>query len=220
MRDDRRSEDKQRKLGSARRVTRPEWSVDIAVAEAMAPYADTAFVRVMGAASELTDEPPLIAAGGLTAATGLARNDPRLMRTGLRMLAAHLAATGLKSAVKSLVDRPRPHEVAEDGHHKVEPSDEPGSQRSFPSGHTAGAVAVARAVARDHRRTGRVLYGGALVAALAQLPRHAHFPSDIAVGILIGVAAEEAAHRALEAVERGEPIDNILRRVGGGAGRD
>ena len=72
----------------------------------------------------------------------------------------------------------------------------------FPSGHTAGAVAVARACARHYPPARAPAYAWAAGVAAAQVPRCAHYPSDVAGGALVGLAAEAAADRLLLALVR------------------
>ncbi|MFN2473021.1 MAG: phosphatase PAP2 family protein, partial [Sphingomicrobium sp.] len=66
---------------------------------------------------------------------------------------------------------------------------------SFPSGHTAGAVAVARAIGRDY--PGIRVPALALAAGIAavQVPRGKHYVSDVLAGAFIGLAADVAVER-------------------------
>lgn len=188
----------------AKRMSKVE-RAEVRAAKAAAPARETLPVRLLGAASELADQPPLIAICAATLAIGLAVRDRRLARTGARMLAAELVATGLKSFVKHRVDRARPHVVAEGGDYVAEPGhSHDGAYNSFPSGHTAGAVAVARAVARDYPDHRAAAYTVAAAVAAIQIPRCRHYPSDLAAGAAIGVAAEAAVRVAegLAAPER------------------
>ena len=181
---------------------------DIAVAEEAAEVQDHPAVKALGAASEMADQPPLIAVSIALLAGGLVARRPLLLRTGARMLAAHLIATGMKTMVKRSVDRTRPHVLADEGRYEVsegEGTDDP-RLNSFPSGHTAGAVAVAEAIARSAPRWAwpARIWAGAVGAI--QIPRCSHYPSDIAVGAMIGVAAD----RTVRVVERA--AISILRR--------
>jgi len=73
---------------------------------------------------------------------------------------------------------------------------------SFPSGHTAGVVAVTRAMAREYPAT--ALPGATAAAAIAVTRPMvgAHFPLDIVAGAAIGVASEWIVARAFDAVDR------------------
>jgi membrane-associated phospholipid phosphatase len=164
---------------------------DVETAKAVAPVRGTWPVRLLGAASEVADQPQLITLCAATFAAGLLLRDRRLADTGGRMLAAELIATGLKSLVKANVDRTRPYVVADGGEHVLEPGHSRESRdNSFPSGHTAGAVAVARAVARGYPDHAVAAYATAGSIAAIQIPRCRHYPSDLAAGAVVGLAAE------------------------------
>jgi membrane-associated phospholipid phosphatase len=160
-------------------------------------------VAIPGLASEAADQPPIavLAAGSL--ALGLAMRNPAMTRTGARMLAAHVIATGLKTLLKSNVDRARPSRAIEKGHKlKNGHGAEDTTLNSFPSGHTAGAVVAAESIAAE-------LPAAALPARLAagavgavQLPRGAHYMSDVLAGAAIGWLSERLADAALDAGER------------------
>lgn len=171
----------------------PLEKADVAVAQAAAPYQDTPAVKALGLVGELGDQPPLIALSVATLGWGLVARDRRLARAGARMLAAHLLATAVKNAIKTRVDRTRPFVLAEEGCYEMKPGRKRGKEStSFPSGHTAGAVAVARAVAREFPERKAAAYGAAATIAAIQIPRCAHYPTDIGAGALIGLMAEAA----------------------------
>ena len=176
--------------------------IDLAVTDALAEQRKRPWVRVLGQMSEIGDQPPLRALTLGTAAFGLAIRDPRLTRVGVRMFAAHSLATGVKTLIKRSIDRTRPDHALEAGY-SMAPGDSRKSElSSFPSGHTAGTLAVTQALARDYAATG--VPGLALSAAVAavQVPRCKHFVSDILAGALIGWATEQLSSRALDWVER------------------
>jgi membrane-associated phospholipid phosphatase len=70
---------------------------------------------------------------------------------------------------------------------------------SFPSGHSAGAVAAARAFAREYPEHGLAAVGAAGFLALLQIVRSAHYPTDVAAGIGVGLLAEKATDLAWSA---------------------
>ncbi len=172
--------------------------IDLALVEAVAPYRDHPVIRGLGTLSELADQPPLVALSLTTTAAGLIDRNPRLARAGLRMLASHALATRIKSLVKDRVDRSRPRKVVDDGEYGFDfgESDD-GEERSFPSGPSAGAVAVARALSRQYPVAAVPAGLAATVAAVVQVPRAAHFPSDVVVGTAIGLCAELLIDRSL-----------------------
>jgi membrane-associated phospholipid phosphatase len=151
-------------------------------------------VRLLEHVADLGDQPPMRILCGSVIAVGLVAGDRRLAATGLRMLAAHTLATLVKDAVKRRVDRTRPRSLARPGKDATpRPGDsEAKEETSFPSGHSAGAAAVARAFARAYPEHALPAYAAAATLALAQIPRCAHYPTDVGAGLAIGVAAEKA----------------------------
>jgi undecaprenyl-diphosphatase len=159
-------------------------------------------VRAAGMLAEVADQPPLIAIAAATTVAGLVLRRADLVRGGSRMLAAHLVATAVKAAIKHRIDRSRPaHEMA--GHPDTLRSGNSDAHElnSFPSGHTAGAVAVARAASRD-------LDGAAIPATLAagavavtQPVTGSHHFSDVVAGALIGWVSEALVSAAFDRVE-------------------
>ena len=179
---------------------------DVEVAKAVAPFRNSRMVRALGQLSELADQPPLISICSATLAWGLLSGNRRLARTGGRMLAAELLATAMKSAVKHSVDRTRPKLLVEEGRYEMAAGSRNESAiNSFPSGHTAGAVTVARAFARDYPEHAVAAYGVAAAAAAIQVPRCTHYPSDIAAGAAVGIAAEFVVSAMLDAVLPADP---------------
>lgn len=180
--------------------------IDIAVAQSAAKVQDRPLVKLLGQASEIADQPPLIAISLATLVVGLALRRPVVAVAGARMLAAHLLATGIKSQVKRAVDRTRPYVLAEEQRYVVRKAQEEDTRyNSFPSGHTAGAVAVAQAIARTHPPAAAPARLWAAAIAAIQIPRCAHYPSDVAAGAVVGIAADgvvRLAERGLQAVLR------------------
>jgi membrane-associated phospholipid phosphatase len=164
---------------------------DLAVAEQAAEVRHHPVTRALAQLSEVADQPPMLAVGALVLAGGVASGRWRAAQAGGRLLASVAVATAVKSAVKRLVVRTRPHVLADGGSYEtgwLGAVDGPHS--SFPSGHTADAVAAARAVARVYPEVLIPAYAAAAAVAAIQIPRCAHYPSDVTAGALVGVAAE------------------------------
>lgn len=148
-------------------------------------------VRIASALGEIADQPQMIAVSTATIAAGLIARRPDLVRGGARMLAAHLLATAAKSAIKHRIDRSRPRKALQDGHARFQPGHSDDHMlNSFPSGHTAGAVAVARAAAREIEGAGLPAAIGAGAIAAIQPVAGNHYLSDVIVGGAIGWIAE------------------------------
>ncbi len=164
---------------------------DHAATHKAAEHRDEPLVKATGFLAEIGDQPQMIATSVGTAVIGLALKRPDLFRGGVRMLAAHLVATAVKSAIKHSVDRARPAKAIEDGETTFEPGESHDHDfNSFPSGHTAGAVAVARAVSRDvtGAATPAALVAGAVAAA--QPVNGKHYLSDLVAGAAVGWISE------------------------------
>jgi undecaprenyl-diphosphatase len=180
-----------RKVPAAAKDATALEQADTRVTKAVAPYQESWPVRAVSAIGKLGDQPPMLAISSAVLGAGLVRGDRRMLRAGARMIAAHVIATATKNYIKHRVDRTRPHVLVEEGRYKMEPGrNQAKEETSFPSGHTAGAVAVARAFARIYPEHRRAAYAAAGVIALAQIPRCAHYPSDVAAGTAVGLAAE------------------------------
>ena len=175
--------------------------IDAALSDRLAAPS-AAVVRLGGAASEVTDQPPLVLLSIGTAAVGALRRDPAMVRAGARMLLAHAIATQAKAAIKRRVDRTRPDaakaKAKAGGKGKLKKGKRyERDENAFPSGHSAGAVAVARALARDYPSAAPVAQAGAAAAAAIQVPRGTHYPGDVLAGTLIGLSLKRRRERAL-----------------------
>lgn len=186
---------------------------DVEIGLRLARHRDRPAVRAAGAASEIADQVPLATLCAAVAGLGLATGDRRLAAAGGRMLASFALATAAKSLAKRLVSRTRPNQVLAEGHYEVAPrGPEGGPWHSFPSGHTAGSVAVAAAFGRAYPGAVVPAFGAAAAIAAVQVPRGAHFPLDLAAGALIGLAAEAVVDRAWPALAR--PARSALSGAG------
>jgi membrane-associated phospholipid phosphatase len=190
---------------AARRASKLE-RIDAALSTELMRHRENRAVRVLGLISEAADQPPLFGASFAAIGAGAVLRSPRLFRAGLRMLASELVATGIKGAVKHHVNRTRPHKMLEDGRYDLhtdgEGSKDEGPWNSFPSGHTAGAVATGRAVSREYPDAAPAAGLSALLVAAIQLPRGKHFVSDVIAGALIGTASEALVHAAAQRLGR------------------
>jgi membrane-associated phospholipid phosphatase len=149
----------------------------------------------MGAASEIGDQPQMRLLCAANIGIAVIRRDNRLLKTGIKMLSAHTLAIWAKSGVKSVVNRTRP-ESGDDPAVRWGDSDAH-EENSFPSGHSAGAVSVAEAFARNYPNHALAARTAAFVVAAVQVPRGTHYAGDVAAGVVIGFAAEKASEAAL-----------------------
>ena len=165
----------------------PEWLLEAeridravydAVADTPTPRLDDAMRRLSNAAnySRLS-----LAAAAVLATTGGPRGR-RAARSGLTAVAG--TATFVNVAVKPLGRRRRPErdddEVAPGRIVRM-----PGS-RSFPSGHTAAAVAFATGVSRVLPAAGAPLHLLAALVGYSRVHTGVHYPGDVVAGALLG----------------------------------
>jgi undecaprenyl-diphosphatase len=154
--------------------------------------------------ADMGDQPQLRALCGAIIVSGLVSRDRTLVRAGARMLAAHTLATWAKNFVKHRVDRRRPRSAGDPRRdHRLAPGrSKEKEETSFPSGHAAGASAVARAFAREYPEHALPATAAGAVLSLAQIPRCAHYPTDVGAGIAIGLASEAVVNAGMAFLDR------------------
>jgi undecaprenyl-diphosphatase len=124
-------------------------------------------------------------------------------RRGRKAAAAGLASVAVAQVVsngvcKQLVDRRRPPRewIPHD-----EVDDRPDSS-SFPSGHTAAALAFTAAVIPAWPLAGALCAVPAAIVAVERVQSGAHYPSDVSAGAAIGLASAWLTRRAPRLVLR------------------
>jgi membrane-associated phospholipid phosphatase len=162
-----------------------------------APYIDTLPVKALGLISKVGDQPELRTISGALIVVGTLAGKDRLVKAGARMMIAHEAATAAKDLVKTEIDRKRPRSADERTQKEPKKGTHTAKEMtSFPSGHSAGAIAAARAFSREFPEYGPVAVGAAAFIALLQILRSAHYPTDVVAGLALGLAAEALVDRA------------------------
>lgn len=165
--------------------------IDIALGLALARGKDHAGIRLLATLSEGGSWEALLTLSAGTLACGLATGNRPMASTGRRMLGAGILASLTKTTIKRLVHRTRPNVMMETGTYArgwFGPNE--GPWQSFPSGHAAVTVAVARALGRAYPELRTTALAGAAGIVAVQVLRGAHFPADVVAGTLIGLAAE------------------------------
>ena len=111
-----------------------------------------------------------------------------------------LFAEGLSELLKRVVGRKRPVLYTPEG---ASVAGEPKNQQSWPSGHAAGAAAIAASywltrnrISQDGQNDayGWMLAASAVGVAALRVAAAKHFPSDVIPGLLIGVASAGLVH--------------------------
>lgn len=160
--------------------------------------------------TQIADQPPLVAVSALALVLGQVCGNRRLTEAGARLMLAVVATTALKSGVERLVARTRPNAVLDgDVYRRKLGGSALKANKSFPSGHTADAVAAARALARVYPEAAGLFWAAAAFIALAQLPSGAHYPSDLLAGALVGLAGEAASDHLVTAMPMLAPARHV-----------
>lgn len=191
-----------KKKTKAKHALRKVERTDLKVARKAAISKEKPVGQWMRRFAELGDQPPLVAISLGVIAAGLVGGHDRLRRTGFRMLTAHSLSTIAKLAVKDRVDRTRPGALDEKSYRLQKGTSRDGRLRSMPSGHSAGIVAVAGAIAADYPGTAVPGAAASAAVAAAQLPSRNHYMSDIIVGAGIGLAVNGLARWLIPPQER------------------
>ena len=135
--------------------------------------------RYVSVLSDLGEGLGWVAGGAALAILG----GPKGRRAALATAFASLAATYVVQArVKPLFRRVRPFVNREARVVGIKPPD-----HSFPSGHTASSFAAATALAFYYPKAAPLAYGVAVGVGASRVHLGVHFPSDAAVGGVIGI---------------------------------
>ncbi len=175
-------------MGNKTNAAEPLFEIDGKARKLFKPYRTSLPVKAIGQFGDVGDQMPLRVICVCVFGLGLLRGDARMMRAGVRMLVSHELATLAKNTVKRRVDRTRPRRAKK----VVRPrkgNDTGKEVTSFPSGHSAGSMAVACAFAAEYPGHRVAALGTAGSVGLAQIPPCAHYPSDVAAGMTIGAMA-------------------------------
>lgn len=185
---------------------------DVALSVEAGQLRDHPAVETLGFLSEISDQPPAFTLAAAATVAGILTRRSRLAEGGARALASLWLATQIKGRIKSAVVRTRPHKLLEEGHYEtgVNGPDEH-DYNSFPSGHTADAVAAARAMGRVAPRAKGPLLAAAGIVGLVQVPRAKHHLTDVVAGAIVGLVAEAAVHAVFEAVRARPRLRVALR---------
>nr|WP_232541717.1 bifunctional phosphatase PAP2/diacylglycerol kinase family protein [Nocardia bovistercoris] len=186
-----------------RRVGHIDRAISGAVAELPATAADAVILRLTH-----TADYGLLWTG---IAAALATRPGSTRRAALRgMVALGGASFVVNVILKSLVARRRPAAELLPVYRRL--VNQPTSS-SFPSGHSAAAVAFATAVALETPRTGLVLAPLAATVAYSRVHTGVHWASDVAVGATVGGAVAMATRRWWPVRESDEAKARIVREV-------
>ena len=181
-----------------RQAGREAGAAEASIARASAPRGNGAPTKAVAAIGKLGDQPELRTLCAMVIAGGLLGSNRRLIRAGVRMLLAHELATLGKDLIKEQIDRTRPHSASSRRQSTIKPGRRTAkTETSFPSGHSAGSTAVARALGREYPHLQAPALAAAAIVSGMQVPRLNHYPTDVAAGMLLGALCEVAANLAV-----------------------
>jgi membrane-associated phospholipid phosphatase len=162
--------------------------VDRALVQALNHAAQPQPLRllILLAATALAAGPPLLLAG--LAIQALRHRDPISLTVVVLTGLGGAAALGLNQLAGHLYFRPRPYWALP----AVHAIGARAGDSSFFSDHTTIAAAAAGGCLLLSRRWGLVAVGAALLVALGRVAIGAHYPSDVAVALLVGAGAVAA----------------------------
>ncbi|OQA00168.1 MAG: Undecaprenyl-diphosphatase BcrC [Bacteroidetes bacterium ADurb.Bin408] len=125
-------------------------------------------------------------------ATGLLTKDATLRNNGIEAGGSFILATCLTYGLKWTVRRPRPYDTYPDLQAVVKES-----SYSFPSGHTSAAFATATSISLMYPKWYVIApsFTWACLAGYSRMHLGAHYPSDVATGIVIGVGSALLMHQ-------------------------
>jgi undecaprenyl-diphosphatase len=122
------------------------------------------------------------------------REQPRQRRAADHVLLTTLAATALPHVLKGIFDQQRPDRRTVIGHlHGIPVSGKP--LDAFPSGHAIHIGALASAASELPRRQRLAVWGLSGGLLLTRIVLLAHWTSDVACGLAIGVLLERLLRR-------------------------
>ena len=129
--------------------------------------------------------PAVFVAGGLVRyGFGEVEEGGRLQETALLAFESYLLAAGLTEGIKNLAGRKRPNQTQD-----KDDWEGPGGEKSFPSGHSTHAWAVASVVASEYSHSFAIratAYTFATLTSLARINENKHWGSDVFFGAALG----------------------------------
>jgi membrane-associated phospholipid phosphatase len=177
-------------------VALPPTRADLAVARTVVRIADPTVERALRVVTWLADEKIVLTGAVLFwVYARLGSRKPALAPEADRMLCCAALAGALPHLFKRLVDRKRPDRAVVHGRrHGIPRSGN--AWNSFPSGHALHLGAVAGSIRRlAPKRFRPLVWPVAAALAASRIMLLAHYPSDVAAGLAMGVLIDRTVGR-------------------------
>jgi membrane-associated phospholipid phosphatase len=125
--------------------------------------------------------------------TGIIAKDRKAEDTGVLLVATGIVNFGITHGLKAGFNRNRPYEALDNVHLPTGPE----GTRSFPSGHTSTAFAMATMVSLQYPKWYVIVpsYAWAGLVGYSRMALGVHYPSDVLVGALVGAGSAYLIHR-------------------------
>lgn len=135
---------------------------------------------------------------------GYFRDEPKLKRNAIVTGIGVITAYALSTTLKYSINRPRPFVTYPDIQKATKTFDP-----SFPSGHTTSAFALATALSLNYPKWYVIVpsYSWAITVAYSRMHLGVHYPSDVLVGILIGIGSSFLCYKINEKF-MADPVNN------------
>jgi membrane-associated phospholipid phosphatase len=147
-------------------------------------------------------------ASGLVIAILIWQLDPPRRRMLVPMALTLLITAGVVTVMKQTIGRGRPSAVNDAAQLNAPPGDNDSKRESFPSGHSAAAVATTVVLAALYPRGRAVFWGLAIACAVLRYVNNAHWPSDVFAGITVGYITSSIAWYVLVERHRAKTFDS------------
>ena len=181
-------------------VCRPSYSQNLdintlmSIQDTRTPFMNSTMKGVSFSAYIMAPAVPIAMLG-----VGLATSNSSLSTAGLQVGAGILLTTATTMAMKSWFQRPRPYDSYPGELHPLQYE----NSYSFPSGHTSVAFATATSLSLQIRKwyVAVPAFLWAATVGYSRMYLGVHYPSDVLVGLLIGVVSGYLSYKLQELIK-------------------
>lgn len=181
-------------------VCRPSYSQNLdintlmSIQDTRTPFMNSTMKGVSFSAYIMAPAVPIAMLG-----VGLATSNSSLSTAGLQVGAGILLTTATTMTMKSLFHRPRPYDTYPGELHPLQYE----KSYSFPSGHTSVAFATATSLSLQIRKwyVAVPAFLWAATVGYSRMYLGVHYPSDVLVGLLVGVVSGYLSYKLQELIK-------------------